>query len=185
MYRNANSFIHRSQSFIGSIRANDLSDTIIICGPVAGPIYVERCHQCTFVVSGHQLRIHSSTDTTFVIDSGSRSSNVNVNANASESLTLTPIIEDCKDLHFTNQGYMDITTKAGIGFNNSNHDRTQKEDDGDSASHSSLPLHVKDFNWHNVKQHSPNWSILSDSAFDEMVLNWSQRLKNGGEQQCI
>lgn len=49
-----------------------LLDCHILCGPVSTSVFVENCHNCTFVVACQQLRIHCTYDTDFYIHVTSR-----------------------------------------------------------------------------------------------------------------
>lgn len=65
------------------LRMEGLQDCKVLVGPVAGPVYVERCDGCTFYMASRQLRIHHTTASTLYVHTVSG-----------------PIIEDCHALRF-------------------------------------------------------------------------------------
>lgn len=63
---------------IASARLEDMEGCTVRLGPIAGPLFVTRCHNCTVEFASHQVRVHLSTDCTFKLHA-----------------TSSPIIEDC------------------------------------------------------------------------------------------
>uniref|UniRef100_A0A7S2X9A2 C-CAP/cofactor C-like domain-containing protein n=1 Tax=Lotharella oceanica TaxID=641309 RepID=A0A7S2X9A2_9EUKA len=51
-----------------TIRLTDLEKTTIIVGPVSGPVYIERCTDCTFFLPCRQLRVHEVKGCTFYLN---------------------------------------------------------------------------------------------------------------------
>ena len=51
----------------GTIHATNLSNVIILCGPVSTSVFVEKCVNCDFVVACQQLRIHTSQQSNFYL----------------------------------------------------------------------------------------------------------------------
>ena len=52
---------------LNTLRLNGLTDTKVYVGPVAGPVYVEKCKNCTFFLASRQLRVHEVNDSNFYL----------------------------------------------------------------------------------------------------------------------
>ena len=65
------------------IHINNIENTVILCGPLSGTAFVNKCINSKLNLTCHQLRIHESIDTDFYINVSSRT-----------------IIENCKRVRF-------------------------------------------------------------------------------------
>ena len=103
---------------------------------VSGASFIDFAVGCEIFMATHQLRIHNSTDTNFLIIARSN-----------------PIIEHCSSLGFGNLKETEFGIQdAYLGI--------QKDADLDGTRN--LFDQVHDFNW--LKQdHSPNWKVVSAS----------------------
>lgn len=118
------------QECFTALHISNLSGCTVYVAPVNGSIWVEKCRNCTLSLSGHQIRIHETHDSTFKVIARS-----------------DPIIEDCTGLTFmpnTTAGKEDLTA-CGI--------------DVDNKAHAECWMHVKDFKWLNSEEQSPNWTF--------------------------
>ena len=70
---------------MGSIRLENISNSIIYLGPCSTSCYLENCHNNIICISSHQFRIHNTTNTHLYVKCNSH-----------------PIIEDCLGLGFAN-----------------------------------------------------------------------------------
>ncbi|KAH9507315.1 hypothetical protein Btru_056891 [Bulinus truncatus] len=116
-----------------AIHMNKLKNCKVFSGPVPGSIFIRECVNCTFNLSCHQLRIHSTTNSHFYIH-----------------VTSKAIVEDCSDVKFapctwTYDGQDEDYATSGLSKDRNNWDL------------------VDDFNWLAADAHSPNWSILKES----------------------
>jgi hypothetical protein len=50
-----------------ALHVADIANCRVFVAPVDGSVYVEGCTNCVFAVASHQLRIHSATDTRFLV----------------------------------------------------------------------------------------------------------------------
>lgn len=85
------------------LRCENLRDCKLLCGPVAGPVYLQDCVGCTLYVAGRQLRVHRTYDTTLYVHT-----------------VAGPIIEDCDRLRFgpwalAYPGREEQVEEAGLG----------------------------------------------------------------------
>lgn len=76
-----------SLSLIGSIRMEDLEDSIIVLGCCGTSVYLENCTNVTLFVTCHQIRIHKCTNCSIYVMCRSH-----------------PIIEDCMGMLFAPYG---------------------------------------------------------------------------------
>lgn len=122
-----------------TLHLSNVKDSIILCGPVLTSVFAENCSNCTFVIACQQLRLHSSKNVKIYL-----------------YVTSKGILEDCTDIFVApyNLKYDQI----GEDFKSSGLDR--------NLNHWS---NLDDFNWLNVKHHSPNWKILDEES---RVENW-------------
>ena len=149
----------------GSLKLQDNHNCIFYCSPVSGPIFVERCHNCTLIVASRQLRIHDSYSLHCII-----------------YVTSGPIIEGCSKIWFSrlyaptlqnrfaiSNPPVDINVLQRIAMSsNLIHDMDPKILDAQNEYHN-----VKDFMWHKLLQQSPNWSLLTDDETREFLLQLS------------
>lgn len=115
-----------------TVHIKNLTDCVIISGPVSSSIFISDCKNCTFVIACQQLRTHSTTKSKFYLHVTSRA-----------------IIEDCSQLEFApyTLSYMKLEehfVAAGL-------DKLKNHWND-----------VDDFNWLASDVHSPNWSIISE-----------------------
>jgi hypothetical protein len=138
----------------GSLKLKDNENCIFYSSPVSGPIFVERCYNCTLIVASRQLRIHDSYSLHCII-----------------YVTSGPIIEGCSNVYFSRlyvptlqDRFACSTPPIDINVN-----ALQREIlDAENEYHN-----VKDFMWHKLLQQSPNWSLLSDDETREYLLQLS------------
>jgi hypothetical protein len=50
-----------------AVHVRGLRNCKLLTGPVSGSIFVDHCQSCTFVLACQQLRIHTTTDSSFYI----------------------------------------------------------------------------------------------------------------------
>ena len=115
-----------------TVHIKNLTDCVVLCGPVSSSIFISDCSNCTFVIACQQLRTHTSKNCVFYLHVTSRA-----------------IIEDCSSLDFApyNLTYLDMEehfTKSGLDKIRNNWSD------------------VDDFNWLASDAHSPNWAILPE-----------------------
>lgn len=65
------------------LHLSNIEDTTILCGPIVGSAFINKCKNSKLNLACHQLRIHESLDTDFYINVASRA-----------------IIENCKNVRF-------------------------------------------------------------------------------------
>lgn len=68
---------------MGALRIQNVQECLIYAGPVAGATFVNDVRHSSLILISHQLRIHSSSDVTFLLQMQSN-----------------PIIENCKSMRF-------------------------------------------------------------------------------------
>jgi len=123
---------------LDALRITQLSDCIVVCGPVNGSIFIENCSNCTFALVSQQIRLHTTHHCSLYIHSRSH-----------------PIIEDCNSLHFAPyQGYIKWGRYCTL-FN-------KLFDEYSFNNDQNCWENVDDFNWQKVGQHSPNWQIMAE-----------------------
>ena len=134
------------------LRLENLTDCKLLGGPVAGPVYLEKCQGCTLYLASRQLRIHHTYDTTLYVHTVSG-----------------PIIEDCDRLRFapwglTYPGWEEQFVEAGL---------RSKEEGGEGGREGGRNAwkEVKDFKWLRAQQ-SPHWSVVPEGerVREEVVL---------------
>ncbi len=149
----------------GSLKLKDNHNCIFYCSPVSGPIFVERCYNCTLIVASRQLRIHDSYSLQCII-----------------YVTSGPIIEGSSKICFSrlyaptlqsrfaaSTPPVDIHVLQRIVMScNLIHDMDPKILDAQNEYHN-----VKDFMWHKLLQQSPNWSLLTDDETRQYLLQLS------------
>ncbi|KAK2154575.1 hypothetical protein LSH36_264g00037 [Paralvinella palmiformis] len=115
-----------------TVHMSHLTRCTILCGPVSSSIFVDDCHDCTFVVACQQLRVHTTMDCKFYLHVTSRA-----------------IIEDSNNLHFApyNLAYGGL----GTHYESSRLDKSRNSWDD-----------VDDFNWLASDAHSPNWDVIPE-----------------------
>eukprot|EP00164_Ancoracysta_twista_P005380 GFYU01007361.1.p2 GENE.GFYU01007361.1~~GFYU01007361.1.p2 ORF type:complete len:146 (+),score=18.91 GFYU01007361.1:3-440(+) len=52
---------------MSALYVDKLENCTVYAGPCSGAVHIEECTNCTFVVACHQMRIHTTTETTFSI----------------------------------------------------------------------------------------------------------------------
>ena len=115
-----------------AIHVNKLNNCYVFTGPVSGSIFIRDCINCIFVSPCQQLRIHTTTLTTFYVH-----------------VTSKAVIEDSNTLFFApyNWNYPGIDEHYKLsGLDKS---RNNWND-------------VDDFNWLVADTPSPNWSVLPE-----------------------
>jgi hypothetical protein len=115
-----------------TLHMNNLQNCTVLCGPVSSSIFVDDCHNCTFVAPCQQLRVHNTQNCTFFLHVTSRA-----------------IIEDSSELLF-----------APYNLDYKNQEQHYKHSGLDQARHAWDD--VDDFNWLASDAHSPNWSVLPE-----------------------
>lgn len=130
----------------GALRAHQLENCTIICGPVAGSFFVEDAKDCVFVIAARQARIHKAVNCEFRIGVMSK-----------------PIIENCSGCRF------------GPYTLEYEHLSQQMQSAGlADVLVNELWKDVQDFNWLKMDA-SPNWSLLTDSKKFVPIIDSSQR----------
>ncbi|CAI5726761.1 unnamed protein product [Peronospora farinosa] len=105
-----------------AIRGDALKDCVFFTGAIFGSLWLEHCDGCEFIVACRQLRVHSSTATTFHLRISSH-----------------PIIEDCQLMQFGPYRLQFDGLKAQL-------ERLGLQMDP------GLWAKVKDFKWHKAQQ---------------------------------
>ena len=84
------------------VHINNIENTVILCGPLSGTAFVNKCKNSKLTLACHQLRIHDSIDTDFYINVSSRT-----------------IIENCKSVRFApySWSYRNMKNQVEIGDN--------------------------------------------------------------------
>lgn len=131
----------------GALRVVDVKDSVIKCGPVAGPVFVDQCENVDFFFAARQIRIHNTHGCKFFIYVASE-----------------PIIEDCDDMSFCHDvlaypGKADLFVRAGLadqGTASAAGDRANMLFASKTDGKWSM---VKDFKWLKKAQ-SPHWRTL-------------------------
>ncbi len=111
---------------------NKLENCKVLCGPVSGSILIEDCKNCIFVLACQQLRIHSTTETSFYIH-----------------VTSKAIIEDCNTVKFAPNNWKYPTISQDYDKSGLDQSRNNWND-------------VDDFNWLASDKSSPNWAVLPE-----------------------
>lgn len=114
---------------------NGLAGCRVFIGPVTTSVFIENCVSCIFVMACQQLRVHSTTSSSFYLHVTSRI-----------------IIEDSNSLQFAPYNW----TYEGLerDFETAGLDRDKNNWDS-----------VDDFNWLVSGIPSPNWSLLPESKY--------------------
>ena len=96
----------------GALRLEELTNCTVLCGPVSGSVYVDKCQGCTIFVAARQIRIHRSVGCDFCVctarrvarcsESRMRAVRLRLTRNVLSATTLVsgPIIEDCSSMRF-------------------------------------------------------------------------------------
>ncbi|CAI5731189.1 unnamed protein product [Peronospora destructor] len=105
-----------------AIRGDALKDCVFYTGAIFGSLWLEHCDGCEFIVACRQLRVHSSTGTTFHL-----------------RISSYPIIEDCQLMQFGPYRLQFDGLKAQL-------ERLGLQKDP------GLWAKVKDFKWHKTQQ---------------------------------
>lgn len=132
-FRNLDHCTVRCYGNPSTLHLSNIKNSIILCGPVSTSVFAENCNDCTFVIACQQLRLHSSKNLKIYLH-----------------VTSKGILEDCTEIFVApyNFNYANLEEH----FNLSGLDR--------SLNHWN---ELDDFNWLNVKHHSPNWKILDEN----------------------
>jgi hypothetical protein len=167
----------------GSLKLQDNQNCIFYCSPVSGPIFVERCFNCTLIVASRQLRIHDSANIHCIL-----------------FVTSGPIIEGSSQIYFSRLYVPTLQARFGStappididvahrivvscglvalpSSTTSIHDLDPKFLDSQNEFRN-----VKDFMWHKLLQQSPNWSTLSDEEIQDHLLLLSDERKKCNTQ---
>lgn len=116
-----------------TLHVSNVKNSVILCGPVSTSIFAENCNDCTFVIACQQLRLHSSKNIKIYLH-----------------VTSKGILEDCTDIFVAPYNFN--YEKIEEHFKIAGLDRSLNHWDC-----------LDDFNWLNIKQHSPNWKILDEN----------------------
>lgn len=127
-----------------TLHLSNIVDSVILCGPVTTSVFAENCSNCTLVIACQQLRLHSSKNIKIYLHVTSRG-----------------ILEDCTDIFVAPYNFK--YDKIEEDFKLSGLDRNLNHWDS-----------LDDFNWLNVKHHSPNWKVLDEN---NRVENWDDFMK--------
>lgn len=122
--------ILRIEGHPSSLQLSQLTNCIILCGPVGRSVFADNCIDCKLAFGCQQLRFHSSRK-----------------CHIYAHVTCRTIIEDCHDIQVApyNYNYDNVEedfAKAGLDLNKNNW--------GD----------VADFNWLSKDMASPNWKQM-------------------------
>lgn len=117
----------------GSLQLSNITNCLVISGPVARSVFTDNCIASTLVFGCQQFRLHTSVD-----------------CNIYMQVTCRGIIEDCKRISFAPYtfSYDDIDmdfVKAGLDMSKNNW------------------TDVADFNWLSTDKVSPNWTTLAEN----------------------
>jgi len=122
-----------------TVHATHLTNCRVLIGPVSTSVFVDACKGCTFQVACQQLRVHNTTDCTFLLHVTSRA-----------------IIEDSHDVRFGT--YTLRYDQLDDHFQMSGLDRATNN----------WQL-VNDFNWLASDKASPNWRLLDGNSIDSCM----------------
>ena len=114
------------------IHVSNLRNCKVFCGPICRALFVADCIECQFSLACQQLRIHTTSKTTFSIH-----------------VTGKAIIEDCKEIGFapynwSYEGLVEHFLETGLN------------------THINKWNDVDDFNWLKLDEQSPNWYIIPE-----------------------
>jgi hypothetical protein len=117
-----------------AIRLFKLTDCELYFAPTCGSIHLENCKNCTFIMASHQVRIHHTEASTFILFAAQR-----------------PIIEFCSQLLFSDR-YIDY-------FNWPDRQEDCKRFNIQDESKNQA-LQVADFRW--LRSHkNPSWDLAT------------------------
>ncbi|GBP67329.1 Tubulin-specific chaperone C [Eumeta japonica] len=118
---------------LGTLHMTNLSNCLILCGPVSTSVFIDKCENCKIVVACQQLRMHSSAKCDIYLH-----------------VTSKGIVEDCTDIRTTeyNLDYKDLDKHFNMSTLDKNINNWNKLDD---------------FNWLAPDIPSPNWSVMDSS----------------------
>lgn len=130
---NLTSCVLRIEGHPGALHVKNLTNCLILSGPIARSFFGDNCKNCQFVIACQQLRLHTSTNCDIYLHVTSRG-----------------IIEDSKEIfvapyNFEYPTILDDFTASGLPL-----DRNNWND-------------LADFNWLSTEQHSPNWNQIPES----------------------
>lgn len=128
-----------------TLHLSNLKNCVILSGPVSTSVFAENCEGCTIVVACQQLRLHSSKNIQIYLH-----------------VTSKGILEDCSDISVAPYNFNYDTIKND--FKSSGLDENINHWDS-----------LDDFNWLNIKQHSPNWRVMDE---DFRNSNWDDYVKS-------
>ena len=128
----SNKFVKGSPSVV---HIDSIDSCTVLCGPVVGSTFINKCTNSKLALVCHQLRIHETTNTQFYIHVGSRA-----------------IIENTQQVTFA--PYSWTFPNIDSYFNLSNF-----KPDSNIFNFTA----IDDFNWLNQTQKSPNWSFLEEA----------------------
>lgn len=114
-----------------SLQLSNLTNCVILCGPVSRSVFADKCTNCKMVFGCQQLRLHTSHHCELYMH-----------------VTCRAIIEDCNNIHVAPFNYqyanlVDDFAKAGLDMTKNNWEN------------------VADFNWLASDIQSPNWSHIA------------------------
>lgn len=131
---------------LAALYVDDCIDCAIFCSSVTGAVHVERCRGLVLVAACHQLRVHDTTASVFVVAAGS-----------------PPIIERCNDLQFVPLRRMTVEAHAGLFARLDPRLRGRLLESGlDPALDGDLPA-VRDFSWLRAGE-NPHYRTCPDAT---------------------
>lgn len=134
----------------GSLQLSNLTNCVILCGPVSRSVFADKCTNCKFVFGCQQLRLHTSHHCDLYMH-----------------VTCRAIIEDCNNINVAPYNYQyanhdDDFAKAGLDVTKNNWE------------------HVADFNWLASDIQSPNWSQIASeqriSCWNQYLNEFRQKI---------
>lgn len=120
----------------GSLQLSNVSDCLILCGPVARSVFVVNCVRSRLAFGCQQFRLHTSHDCQIYMH-----------------VTCRAIVEDCKAIEVAPNTF----TYAGIEVDFA---KTALDVDKNNW------RDVADFNWLAVDRQSPNWSEMPEEKWE-------------------
>lgn len=127
-----------------TLHLSSIKNSTVLCGPVSTSVFVENCENCIFVIACQQLRLHSSKNIKIYLH-----------------VTSKGILEDCSNI---------FVAPYNLEYEKMDEDFLASGLDRNLNNWQSLD----DFNWLNVKHHSPNWDILDKT---NRIENWDELVR--------
>jgi len=140
----------RISGYPGSLQLTNLTNCVILCGPVSRSVFADKCTNCKFIFGCQQLRLHTSHHCDLYMH-----------------VTCRAIIEDCNNINVAPYNYQyanhdDDFAKAGLDITKNNWEN------------------VADFNWLASDIQSPNWGQIPAeqriSCWDQYLNEFRQKI---------